>query len=81
MNTKYRAIVLISLYSLMLISCDQGYKSDILHEIGTSEYNRLMSLSLDDFDQSSSRFRPYTGNYEFTQNYKYFNSLTITAKT
>ena len=35
----------------------------ISDEIGIDEYQRLMSLSLHDFDQTSSGFRSYSDNY------------------
>lgn len=40
------------------------YKSAIEKLIGATEYTRLMSLSLNEFDQSNIGFRQYSENYE-----------------
>ena len=39
-------------------------KSAIIKILGTGEYERLMGLSVHEFDQTSEGFRQYSGNYE-----------------
>ena len=70
-----RKVILYTLLVLLIIpvtshcqdyrsSATINHKEGILNLIDLEEYERLMSLSLDDFDQSGIGFRQHSGDYE-----------------
>ena len=48
---------------IAILSCSPGHKTEIVNAIGQDEYARLMTSSIDLFDQSSEGFRQYSDNY------------------
>ena len=56
--------VIISLFAMNISSCVQEAKDEIIKIVGSEEYDRLMNLSQDKFDQSAEGFRQYSDNYE-----------------
>ena len=84
----------LSILIVLLFACKQknknlksavSYKNKLEAIIGVEEYQRLMSLDLDGFDQSSEGFRKYSDNYSLTQylipEYITVNSLSIHEAT
>ncbi len=59
-----KSLLLLFASTILLSSCQQSKKDYIIEQIGESEYQRLMSLNMDDFDQSYEGFRQYGDNYE-----------------
>jgi hypothetical protein len=60
-------IAMLTLLSMSTWGCATTRKTALLETLGEGEYSRLMELSLDDFDQSSAGFRPYSGDYELVR--------------
>ena len=57
-------LLLTTFFSLLLLSCTLNQQKQVVEQIGQDEYNRIMSLSLDDFDQSYEGFRQYGDQYD-----------------
>ncbi|MDH3650758.1 MAG: hypothetical protein OEQ53_13825 [Saprospiraceae bacterium] len=48
---------------LVFLHCTNADRAGIVEALGSDEYERLMHLSLDQFDQSSTGFRQYSDRY------------------
>ena len=65
-------ISVILLFMLSFYACSQSqnktasHKDAIVELVGEEEYQRIMILSMDDFDQSNIGFRAHSNNYELT---------------
>nr|WP_321232743.1 hypothetical protein [uncultured Psychroserpens sp.] len=81
MKNQLTTLTLI-LIAFLIIACDRNEKLLIVDSIRIGEYNRLMSLPLDEFDQSSQGFRKHSGDYELVRmlipEYIKVNKLTST---
>lgn len=65
MNSKNFLCTLSILSAFTILSCYSPTKEQlIIEKIGATEYSQLMTLSLDDFDQSEKGFRQYSNDYE-----------------
>ncbi len=49
--------------STLFQGCQQSRQSTIKGSLGASEYDRLMALAIEDFDQSEAGFRQYSDDY------------------
>jgi hypothetical protein len=84
---KKRIIILTSLLISFLFSAsvEAQDKDKIISIIGTEEYQRQMSLSLDDFDQSYEGFRQYSDDYNLVKilipEYIAVNNLSASVST
>ncbi len=64
MKIKFLFPLIVFLFAIHFTGCAQDYKTEIIKILGDEEYDRLMNLSLDEFDQSYEGFRQYSDNYE-----------------
>ncbi len=58
---QYTILVILG---FILNSCQESDKDIIVKSIGESEYERIINLTIDEFDQSSVGFRQYANQYE-----------------
>ena len=64
MKTNLFSSAFIALLFISFSACTPSAKTKIVDLVGQEEYDRLINLSLDDFDQSSEGFRKHYANYE-----------------
>jgi len=64
MNPK-QLLAIAALSTLLFhVGCADGRRAGIVEKLGEEGYYRLMQLSLEDFDQSSTGFRSHSGDYD-----------------
>ncbi len=63
---KYNFTLLIVLLSIIDTYAQRNERQTeiLIKELGSRKYNKLMQLTLDEFDQSNKGFRKYSGQYE-----------------
>lgn len=67
MANRILAIFFLLMGLTSIWSCEKSNQEKIIELTGQEEYNRLMNLSMDDFDQSGIGFRQHSDNYELTE--------------